>query len=87
MAVILVGTWGLLKDSVNLAMDGAPGGVAVREIEGALVALPGVSALHDLHVWGLSTTETAQRLMRDRFGIRHTTLQLEAAPLADCPGC
>ena len=106
VAVILWGTWGLLKDSVNLAMDGAPSGMAVREIEGALVALPGVSALHDLHVWGLSTTETAltahivhdrpdadallveaQRLMRDRFGIRHTTLQLEASPLADCPGC
>lgn len=106
VAVILWGTWGLLKDSVNLAMDGAPGGVAVREIEAALLALPGVSALHDLHVWGLSTTETAltahvvhdrpdadallveaQGAMRDRFGIRHTTLQLEAAPLADCPGC
>lgn len=59
VAVILWGTWGLLKDSVNLALDAAPAGVDVEAIRAAFLALPGVSAVHDLHVWGLSTTETA----------------------------
>ena len=59
VAVILIGTWGLLKDSVNLALDAAPRGVDVEAIRAAFLALPGVTAVHDLHVWGLSTTETA----------------------------
>ncbi|MFN3879615.1 MAG: cation diffusion facilitator family transporter [Brevundimonas sp.] len=68
VVVILWSTWGLLKDSVNLAMDGAPTGVDVPALEKALVALPGVRAVHDLHVWGLSTTETAltAHLVHDR---------------------
>ena len=106
VAVILIGTWGLLKDSVNLAIDAAPRGVDVEVIRSAFLALPGVTAVHDLHVWGLSTTETAltahlchdrpdpegllaeaQALARGRFRIGHTTLQLEAGPLAGCPDC
>jgi len=59
VAVILWGTWGLLKDSVNLALDAAPRGKDVAAIRQALCELPGVSAVHDLHVWGLSTTRTA----------------------------
>ena len=59
VAVILIGTWGLLKDSVNLALDVAPRGVDVEAIRAAFLTLPGVTAVHDLHVWGLSTTETA----------------------------
>jgi cobalt-zinc-cadmium efflux system protein len=59
VAVILWGTWGLLKDSVNLALDAAPRGKDVAAIRQALSDLPGVSAVHDLHVWGLSTTKTA----------------------------
>ncbi|MBX9461186.1 MAG: cation diffusion facilitator family transporter [Brevundimonas sp.] len=106
VGVILWGTWGLLKDSVNLALDAAPRGVDVEAIRAAFLALPGVSAVHDLHVWGLSTTDTAltahlvhdrpdatallaeaQGLARVRFAIRHTTLQLEAGALPDCPDC
>jgi len=59
VAVILIGTWGLLKDSLNLALDAAPAGVDVEAVRSALLDLPGVGAVHDLHVWGLSTTETA----------------------------
>src|SRR5690606_33917417 len=59
VAVILWSTWGLLKDSVNLALDAAPRGVDVAAVRAGLLALPGVSAVHDLHIWGLSTTETA----------------------------
>ena len=106
VAVILTGTWGLLKDSVNLAIDAAPRGVDVEAIRTAFLSLHGVTAVHDLHVWGLSTTETAltahlchdrpdgdallveaQAMVRGKFHIGHTTLQLEAAPLADCPTC
>jgi len=64
----LLGTWGLLKDSVNLALDAAPRGVDVAAIRAGFLALPGVTAVHDLHVWGLSTTETAltAHLVHDR---------------------
>jgi cobalt-zinc-cadmium efflux system protein len=57
--VILLGTWGLLRDSVNLALDAVPEGVDERAIETYLAGLPGVTEVHDLHVWGMSTTETA----------------------------
>lgn len=68
VVVILLGTWGLLKDSVSLAMDAAPRGVDVAQVRAALLALPGVQAVHDLHVWGLSTTQTAltAHLVHDR---------------------
>jgi len=59
VAVILIGTWGLLKDSVNLALDAAPAGMDVDAVRAAFLAIPGVTAVHDLHIWGLSTTETA----------------------------
>lgn len=59
VAVILWATWGLLKDSVTLALDGAPAGMDVSAVRRALLDLPGVTAVHDLHVWGLSTTDAA----------------------------
>ncbi len=59
VAVIAIGTWGLLRDSVNLALDAVPQGIDPDEVEAYLVALPGVAAVHDLHIWGMSTTEAA----------------------------
>ena len=59
VAVIVIGTWSLLRDSVNLAMDVVPEGIDLAKVNEALLALPGVSEVHDLHVWALSTTETA----------------------------
>ena len=59
VAVIILGTWSLLRDSLNLAMDVVPGGIELSEVENVLLALPGVIEVHDLHVWALSTTETA----------------------------
>ena len=58
-AIIVMGTWGLLRDSVNLALDGAPRGIDVAEVREWLAGLPGVEEIHDLHVWAMSTTETA----------------------------
>ena len=59
VAVILVGTWGLLRDSVNLALDAVPEDIDVSQVQAYLASLPGVKEVHDLHIWGMSTTETA----------------------------
>lgn len=56
---IIAGTWGLLRDSVNLAMDMVPAGIDPDEVEAYLAARPGVSEVHDMHIWGLSTTSVA----------------------------
>jgi cobalt-zinc-cadmium efflux system protein len=58
-AVIVIGTWGLLKNAIGLALDAVPEGVDAAAVRTHLAALPGVAALHDLHIWGMSTTETA----------------------------
>jgi cobalt-zinc-cadmium efflux system protein len=57
--VILWGSIGLLKESVWMSLAGVPSGIDVDEVELALADLDGVDAVHDLHVWPLSTTETA----------------------------
>jgi len=57
--VILVGAWGLFKDSVNLSIDVVPPGIDISAIKDYLAKIDNVSALHDLHVWALSTSETA----------------------------
>ncbi len=58
-AMITVTTWGVLRDAMNLAMDGVPARIAQAEVETWLRDLPGVMEVHDLHIWGLSTTEAA----------------------------
>ena len=67
VAVIVFGTWGLLKDSANLALDAVPPGIDPLEVRGYLEQLPGVKAVHDLHIWAMSTTENAltAHLVRD----------------------
>ncbi len=57
--VILVGTWGLLRESVQLALHAVPNRVDPAAVRSHLRALPGVAEIHDLHIWGMSTTETA----------------------------
>jgi cobalt-zinc-cadmium efflux system protein len=57
--VILVGTWGLLRGATNLAMDAVPDDVDIEQVRGYLAGLPEVVGVHDLHVWAMSTTETA----------------------------
>lgn len=65
--VIIWGTWGLLQDSFNLALQGVPEGIELRAVRAYLASLPHVTAVHDLHVWPMSTTETAltAHLVRD----------------------
>jgi cobalt-zinc-cadmium efflux system protein len=57
--VILVGTWGLLRDSVHLSLDGVPSAIELAQVKAHLKSVPGVLDIHDLHVWSLSTSETA----------------------------
>src|SRR2546426_2582420 len=59
VVVILVGTWGLFRDFVNLALDAVPEGVDLHGVRQYLARLPKVVDVHDLHIWGMSTTETA----------------------------
>lgn len=58
-AIILVSTWGLLKESMNLALQAVPAGIDTQMVSDYLSRLPGVTAVHDLHIWAISTTETA----------------------------
>lgn len=101
-ALIVWGTWSLLRESLGLAMDGVPRGIDTAEVRAALAALPGVQTVHDLHIWAMSTTEpaltahlvrpdaalddawlvSACTMLRTRFGIGHSTLQVESGHAA-----
>jgi cobalt-zinc-cadmium efflux system protein len=94
-ALILRSTWMLLRASTQVLMEGVPAHLSYDEIGRALTRLPGVSAVHDLHVWYMTsnraalsahlrvrdaaawpqTLATAQKLLSERYGIDHVTLQ------------
>ena len=57
--IIIVGTWSLLRSSVSLALHAVPEGIDQAKVREYLASVPGVTAIHDLHIWGMSTTETA----------------------------
>ncbi len=59
VAVIAVGTWNLLREAVSLVLDNVPAGIEEGAVQAYLAGLPGISEVHDLHIWGLSTTESA----------------------------
>jgi len=58
-AVIVWGTWGLLRESINLSMDAVPSEIDPHAVEDYLTNLAGVTAVHDLHIWAMSTREVA----------------------------
>ncbi len=58
-AIIVVSSWSLMRESLDLALQAVPLGVDRSGVLDYLMALPGVSEVHDLHIWGMSTTETA----------------------------
>jgi len=98
--LILPRTWSLLRQAVNVLLEGAPPHLDVTEIEAALRAAPGVRRIHDLHVWTLTSgreamsahvvvepDKPADRILEElhvilhaRFGIDHTTIQIETEP-------
>ena len=59
VTVITISTWDLLRESLDLALDAVPEGIDPAEVETYLAGLPGIVAVHDLHIWGISTTEAA----------------------------
>lgn len=97
VVVILAGTWGLLRESLRLALAAVPTRVDAVAVRTYLAGLPGVADVHDLHIWAVSTTETALTAhlvlpagspgdafieqvadeLDRRFGIQHSTLQIE----------
>lgn len=57
--IIVVSTWGLLRDSLRLSLDGVPSGIDYQRIGSVIAAVPGVKSYHHMHIWALSTTENA----------------------------
>jgi cobalt-zinc-cadmium efflux system protein len=59
VGVIVVGTWGLLRDSFNLSLDAVPSGIELAAVRDYLSGLPGTVDVHHIHIWGLSTSDVA----------------------------
>lgn len=98
---ILPRTWGLMRQAVHILMEGVPPHLDLEEIEAAMRAAHGVRAVHDLHVWTLTSGKHAMsshvvvedltagneilrdlhEVLHERFGIEHTTIQLESEPV------
>ena len=87
-ALIVASTWGLLRGSVNLALDHVPESVNAEAVRSYLSSLPGVTGIHDLHIWGLSTTETALtvHLIRPGMGTDDGFLRRVCEQLRDSHG-
>jgi cobalt-zinc-cadmium efflux system protein len=93
--MIMRSTWRLLVESIRVLMEGVPAHLDYAEIGRALTGVPGITSVHDLHVWHmgaeaialsahvtlqdadawLSALAAAQRLLAERYAIRHVTLQ------------
>jgi cobalt-zinc-cadmium efflux system protein len=104
VGVVVWGTWGLLRDSLAMSVDAVPASVDPQAVRSYLSSCAGVAAVHDLHIWPLSTTESALTAhlvfpsghpgdefllkaateLRQRFGIGHTTLQIEISEETAC---
>ena len=84
-AVIVLGTWGLFRQSLHLLFDGVPDSVDLPAVQALLEALPGVARVHDLHVWAMGASEiglTAHLVMPDGRAddafLAHATHELNA---------
>jgi cobalt-zinc-cadmium efflux system protein len=95
--LVLFSSWRLIREAVNVLMEGTPPGLDVHDIQRALVAEPGVVGVHEFHVWTVTSGFNALSahveveadrdreqmlrrlnfLLRERFGLTHTTLQIE----------
>jgi cobalt-zinc-cadmium efflux system protein len=99
--LILLGSWRLLREPLNVLMEAAPEGIDVQDVGSAMCAVPGVREVHDLHVWTVTSgfpalaahirsdpsesadevRERVEAVLRERFGLDHTTLQVVPEPL------
>ena len=78
-AVIVWGTWSLLRESVLMSLNAVPPAVAMDKVQAYLASLPGVTDVHDLHVWSMSTTEAALTVHLTRPGVGPDDAFLAAA--------
>jgi cobalt-zinc-cadmium efflux system protein len=98
--VIVPRTWRLLVQAVNVLLEGTPAHLSLEEVEAAIVEVPGVRRVHDLHVWALTSgreamsahvvvddlrdgerlLQTLHEVLHTRFGVEHTTIQLDPEP-------
>lgn len=84
--IIIVGTWSLFRRSLHLLFDGVPDGIDLDQVQHSLLTLPGVIAVHDLHVWAMSTEEnamTAHLVCEDSSDSRDTLLRQATNVLHD----
>jgi cobalt-zinc-cadmium efflux system protein len=101
---IVWGTWSLLRDSLAMSVDAVPASIDPQAVRSYLPSCAGVTAVHDLHIWPLSTTDNALTAhlvcpgghpgdeflrsaateLSQRFGIGHTTLQIEISDETAC---
>ena len=105
---VLPRTWTLLSESINVLLEGVPQGLALDEIHNALLCIPGIQDVHDLHVWSITTGKNtitahvtlnepgedeqrilsqARALIQSRFGITHSTIQIETTRCEPVQGC
>jgi len=104
--VILKGAYDLVKESVDVLLEAAPWGIEAARVETALLAVPGVKAVHHLHLWSISSgihslsahvqiddqltsasdklLHNIDELLRNSFGIVHSTLQFECETCRSC---
>lgn len=104
--VILKGAYDLIKESVDILLEAAPGGIEAARVEAALVGIAGIRAVHHLHIWSLTSgihalsahvqiddqltsdsdklLHAVNGLLRDRFGIVHSTVQFECETCHSC---
>jgi len=94
--LVIWSSWTLIRDSVNVLMEGTPPHIDSEEVEEALASVEGVSEIHDLHIWTITSGFEAlsvharvdgrrrpaillemREIVRERFGIDHSTVQLE----------
>jgi len=102
---ILLGAWRLLRETVDILLEGAPHGVDPADVARAIEGLDGIRGVHDLHVWCITSGMTAlsghvildtasltrsdavlnriKEMLRERFGIDHTTIQIESESYAE----
>jgi cobalt-zinc-cadmium efflux system protein len=102
--LVVYSSWSLIRQSVAVLMENAPGHIDVDQVRAALLELPHVAGVHDLHVWTITSgfvalsahvicpgihnhdglLRGAHKMLGDRFGIRHTTIQIDIDP--SCEG-
>jgi len=95
--LIVASAWGVLRDSTSILMEATPSGMDAEAVATAIVEVDGVTSVHDLHVWRITSGFDAlaahvlvgrgedchglrreiEAVLRDRFGITHTTLQVD----------